>query len=45
VERRGVAEANFEAVMAHERRLSPELGGRTVRGWVEPRQAGLFDDA
>lgn len=45
VERRGVAEADFDAVVAHERTISPEVGGRTVKGWAEPRQARLFEDS
>ena len=32
VEKRLQPEANFEAVLEHERRISPSLGGRTVKG-------------
>jgi uncharacterized protein len=39
VESRIQPEADFDAVLAHERRISPSLGGRTVRG---PAQLSLF---
>ncbi len=47
VERRGGAEADFEGIMAHERRISKELGGRTVFDGGQarrptPRQLPLF---
>jgi hypothetical protein len=34
-------EADFRAVMAHERRISPQLGGRTVKS-AGTRQLSLF---
>lgn len=44
VERQAAPQANFAAVMRHEHRISPSLGGRTVSGPArEPRQPGLFD--
>jgi hypothetical protein len=45
VERRCEPEAGFDAVVAHERRISPELGGRTVfddRRKKSSRQLPLF---
>lgn len=39
VESRIQPEADFDAVLAHERRISPSLGGRTVKG---PAQLSLF---
>ena len=45
VERRLQPEAGFDAVLAHERKISPELGGRTVfddRPKKTPRQLPLF---
>ncbi|MGO9255366.1 MAG: DUF763 domain-containing protein [Bryobacteraceae bacterium] len=52
VEKRCAPQADFEMVIAHERRISPELGGRTARdgatdgaiaGRRAPRQLGLFE--
>lgn len=36
-------EANFEAAMAHEKQISPAVGGRSVFGWeqAKPRQAAM----
>jgi uncharacterized protein len=39
VEKRAQPEANFDAVLQHERRISPSLGGRTVKG---PAQLSLW---
>ena len=52
IERRGSAEADVAATIAHERRISPSLGGRTVmddrrqrgRTGVQNRQLDLFRD-
>jgi hypothetical protein len=38
VERRCEPEADFQAAVAHERRISPELGGRTVFDGGRPRK-------
>jgi hypothetical protein len=48
VEQRRAPEANFDAVLQHERELSPELGGRTVFSNAKPtrpkrRQLNLFE--
>jgi hypothetical protein len=44
VETRYAPEADFDAVLAHERAISPHVGGRTVfdDGPRRPRQLGLF---
>jgi hypothetical protein len=46
IERRYSPEANFEAVMEHERAISPLIGGRTVFDKPEqlskPKQLSLF---
>jgi hypothetical protein len=46
VEERCSPEADFDAILAHERRISPSLGGRTVmddrKQSPVPRQLGLF---
>jgi hypothetical protein len=42
VEKRMQPEANFEAILEHERRISPSLGGRAVTH-VSPRQLSLFE--
>jgi hypothetical protein len=42
VEERCAPEADFPAVMAHERRISPQLDGRTAAWGRRPRQLPLF---
>jgi len=44
VEARSAPEADFDAALAHERSISPEIGGRTVCDDRQrrPRQLGLF---
>jgi len=44
VEARSAPEADFDAALAHERSISPEIGGRTVFDDRprRPRQLGLF---
>jgi hypothetical protein len=49
VEARLAPEADFDAVLRHEREMSPSLGGRTVfddrrSRSARPRQLGLFQD-
>jgi uncharacterized protein len=34
-------EADFDEVLAHERRISPAVGGRSVFGWEKPQQAAV----
>lgn len=45
VERELEPAADFEAVVRHERAMSPSVGGRTVSGDRRPRQMGLWDSA
>jgi hypothetical protein len=45
IERQGVAEVDFDKALAHERRISKEIGGRTVfddRKRKVPTQLSLF---
>ena len=42
IEKNSTAEADFGAVVRHERAISPSIGGRTVKGTV-PRQMDLFE--
>ena len=42
IESRGAYEADFDRAIAHERALSPALGGRTVFDRRRPAQLGLF---
>ena len=42
VERQGTYEADFDRTIAHERAISPALGGRTVFDHRRPVQLGLF---
>ncbi len=42
IEERCAPEADFEQTLAHERRISPELGGRTAGRAPRPQQLRLF---